>query len=249
VADELWVCNLGLVEYRAALALQEQVRAARMQGLVPDVLLHLEHPRVYTRGRRSGADDLSLPPEWYRSQGIEVIDVDRGGKITYHGPGQLVGYPIVMVDDVVAYVRLLERAIVKALAEEGLVARDRADEGLDYTGAWVDERKIGSIGVHLSRGVTTHGYAVNVANDLTPFSWVVACGLPDVTMTSVAAEKGIDGGDGCSAPAGMVACFRKRMAFALARELGLRQRLVTLERLQRSLAPAFSAQPLAAQVP
>src|SRR6202035_4435929 len=117
---ELWVCHLGTLEYRDALALQEQVREARQREVVPDVLLTLEHWPVYTRGRRSGSDELPMGEDWYRVQGIEVIDTDRGGKVTYHGPGQLVGYPIVRVDDVVAYVRSLERVLVGVLAEEGV---------------------------------------------------------------------------------------------------------------------------------
>ena len=202
---------------------------------MPDILLQLEHPRVYTRGRRAGADELPFPEEFYAEQGIEIITTDRGGRITYHGPGQLVGYPIVRVDDVVAYVRLLERAIIAALAEEGLDARDRASEGPDYTGVWLDQRKIASIGVHVARGVTTHGYAVNVDNELTPFSWVVACGLPDVQMTSLEAEREAGVAD-CPTPGSALSCFRKRMSFALASELGLRQRLVTLAALESRLA-------------
>ena len=171
--DELWVCHMGAVEYREALALQERVRAARQADEIPDVMLVLEHWPVYTRGRRSGEGELPMGADWYRAQGIEIVNVDRGGKITYHGPGQLVGYPIVRVDDVVAYVRTLEQAIVAALAQEDVAARARPEDGPDYTGVWVQERKIASIGVHLSRGVTTHGWAVNVENDLQPFSWVV----------------------------------------------------------------------------
>ena len=137
-------------------------------------------------------------------QGIEIVDTDRGGKVTYHGPGQLVGYPIVRVDDVVAYVRTLERALVAALAEEGLEARARPEDGPDYTGVWVGERKIASIGVHLARGVTTHGFAVNVENDLQPFSWIVPCGLDGVQMTSLIKETG--------RLAGQIKCFRRRAA-------------------------------------
>jgi lipoyl(octanoyl) transferase len=235
MTEELWVCNLGVLEYSAALALQERVRDARQAGLVPDVLLQLQHHPVYTRGRRSGADEFPFPPEWYAEQGISIFETDRGGKITFHNPGQLVGYPIVRVDDVVAYVRLLERAIVTALSEEGLAARDRAEEGSDYTGVWLEDRKIASIGVHVARGVTTHGFAVNVENDLTPFGWVVACGLPDVAMTSLAAE--VDRA-GCADRAALLPCFRKRMSHALAQELGLRQRLVTPQRLERALSVA-----------
>ena len=101
-----------------------------------DLLLLLEHPPVYTRGRRSGPGELPMGESWYLSQGIDIVDTDRGGKITYHGPGQLVGYPIMRVDDVVAFVRAMERAIVAALADEGIAARARPDEGPDFTGVW-----------------------------------------------------------------------------------------------------------------
>jgi lipoyl(octanoyl) transferase len=186
--DELWVCRLGLVEYREALALQERVRAARQAEQLPDTLLLLEHPPVYTRGRRSQPGELPMGEVWYRARGIDVVDVDRGGRLTYHGPGQLVGYPIMRVDDVIAYLRTIERAIVAALADAGVSARARPDEGPDFTGVWTEERKIASIGVHLSRGVTTHGFAVNVHNDLQPFGWVVPCGLDGVAMTSLLEE-------------------------------------------------------------
>jgi lipoyl(octanoyl) transferase len=230
---ELWVCRLGTVDYLHALALQEQVRAARQAGVVPDTMLLLEHPRVYTRGRRSAPGELSLGEEFYRSQGIEIVEVNRGGKITYHGPGQLVGYPIVAVDDVVQYVRTLERALVAALLQEGVAARARPQDGPDYTGVWVEDRKIASIGVHVQRGVTTHGFAVNVDNDLTPFQWVVACGLPDVTMTSLAVETDR------STP--LLPCFSKRAAFALAGALGRRQRLISPARLQTAIGSAVPA--------
>jgi lipoyl(octanoyl) transferase len=228
MAGELWTVHLGLVEYREALALQERVRAARQGGAIPDTLLLLEHPPVYTRGRRSQPGELAMGEDWYRTQGIDIVDVDRGGKVTYHGPGQLVGYPIVRVDDVIAYVRTMEQAIVAALADEGVPgARPRPEDGRDFTGVWLGERKIASIGVHVSREVTTHGFAVNVDNDLQPFEWVVACGLPDVRMTSVTAET--RRGD-------HLACFRKAMAFRFAEALGRRQRLITLARLERALA-------------
>jgi lipoyl(octanoyl) transferase len=221
---ELWVSSLGLVEYREALALQESLRARRQAEEVPDVLLLLEHPPVYTRGRRSAPGELPMGEDWYRAQGVDVVDTDRGGKLTYHGPGQLVGYPIMRIDDVLAYVRTMEGAIVSALEEEGLAPRVRTDEGPDFTGVWVADRKIASIGVHVARGVTTHGFAVNVECDLQPFEWVVPCGLAGVRMTSLMRER--------QAPApGLMPCFRRRMAFRFAEAFGLRQRLVSPARL------------------
>jgi lipoyl(octanoyl) transferase len=221
---ELWVCHLGTIEYREALALQEQISAARQRDELPDVLLTLEHWPVYTRGRRSGPGELPMGEDWYRMQGIEIVETDRGGKVTYHGPGQLVGYPIVRIDDVVAYVRTLEQVLVAALAEEGLTARARPEDGPDYTGVWVADRKIASIGVHVARGVTTHGFAVNVENDLQPFGWIVPCGLYGVQMTSLIKETG--------RLAGQMPCFRRRAAYRLAQALGSRQRLVGRARLE-----------------
>jgi lipoyl(octanoyl) transferase len=232
--NELWVCQLGTVEYREALALQERVRAARQAGEVPDVMLVLEHWPVYTRGRRSGRGELPMGEDWYRAQGIDIVDVDRGGKVTYHGPGQLVGYPIVAVDDVVQYVRTLERGIVAALHGEGIAdARARPQDGPDYTGVWVGDRKIASIGVHVARGVTTHGWAVNVENDLQPFSWVVPCGLDGVQMTSLIKETG--------RAAGQMKCFRRRAAFEVAQALGCRQRLISPTRLQTTIGDLVTA--------
>jgi lipoyl(octanoyl) transferase len=218
---DLLVCHLGRVPYEDGVAIQEQLRARVQAGELSETMLLLEHDPVYTLGRRSDAGDLPMGEDWCRAQGIDVVKTPRGGKLTYHGPGQLVGYPIMRVGDVPAFVADMERAIVDALAETGLEARPRSSEGRDYTGVWVGERKIASIGVHISRGVSAHGFAVNVTNDLAPFSWVVACGLPSVQMTSLAQEGSPDD----------VACFRKRMAHRFAQAFGRRQRLITPRRL------------------
>jgi len=192
MADEILVVRCGLVPYEEARELQRQLEGRRQRGEVPDVLLLLEHPPVYTRGRRSQPQELPMGAEWYEAQGIEVRDTDRGGLVTYHGPGQLVAYPIVHLgaygDDVLMYVRGLERTMIESLGEHGVSAR--TIEGL--TGVWVDRRKIGSIGLHVSRGVTTHGLAVNVNNDLQPFEWVVPCGIEGVAMTSLSREHGAE---------------------------------------------------------
>ena len=223
------MCHLGTIEYREALALQERIRTARQQDELPDVLLTLGHWPVYTRGRRSGTGELPMGEDWYRMQGIDIVETDRGGKVTYHGPGQLVGYPIVRIEDVVEYVRTLERALVAALAGEGVAARARPKDGPDYTGVWVGNRKIASIGVHVAKGVTTHGFAVNVENDLQPFGWIVPCGLEGVQMTSLIKETG--------RMAGQLRCFRRGAAFQVAEALGRRQRLVSLARLQAAAPP------------
>jgi lipoate-protein ligase B len=226
-SSDLWVCHLGLIPYADGIALQETLRERRANGELPDMLLLLEHPPTYTRGRRSGAQDLPFGESFYRAKGIEVHSADRGGKLTYHGPGQLVGYPIMAIADVGRHLRTMEDAIVHALAGAGVHARSRHGEGIDYTGVWVQDRKIASIGVHVSRGVSTHGFAVNVENDLEPFSWVVACGLPEVTMTSLAREGSSEG----------LACFRKRMGHAFCAAHGARQRLVAPARLGLASAP------------
>ena len=145
---DLWTVQLGLVDYREACALQQRLRTARQADAVPDTLLLLEHPPVYTRGRRSRPGELGLGGAWYRAQGIDIVDTDRGGKVTYHGPGQLVGYPIMRIEAVVDHVRRIEDAIVAALAREGVAARNRPNDGAAYTGVWVEERKIASVGVH-----------------------------------------------------------------------------------------------------
>src|SRR5271168_556511 len=226
-SPELWVCHLGVVPYLDALAIQDSVRARRQADELPDTLLLLEHPPVYTRGRRSGADDLPFGEDFYRAKGIDVVDVDRGGQLTYHGPGQLVGYPIMRIDDVHRYLRTIEHAIIAALREEGIVARSRHHEGIDYTGVWVHDRKIASIGVHVSRGVTTHGFAVNIHNDLEPFSWVLACGLPDVHMTSLANELGELG----AADLNSLDRFRERITEQFSRAHGRTPRLLSCDRL------------------
>jgi lipoyl(octanoyl) transferase len=155
----------------------------------PDHLLLLQHEPVYTRGRRTKPEELPMGEAWYRSQGIDICDADRGGAVTYHGPGQLVGYPIMRITSVHEYVANLERVLIAALADEGVEAEVR--DGL--TGVWAPKGKIGSIGVHVSRGVTTHGFAVNVDNDLQPFEWVVPCGMEGAQMSSVCKETGESG--------------------------------------------------------
>jgi lipoyl(octanoyl) transferase len=235
------------VPYRDALAIQELIRAQRQADEIPDTLLLLEHPAVYTRGRRSGAGDLPFGEDFYRAKGIDVIATDRGGQLTYHAPGQLVGYPIMRIHDVHRHLRVMEDAIVAALAEEGVTARSRHDEGIDYTGVWVEDRKIASIGVHVSRGVSTHGFAVNVQNDLEPFSWVIACGLPEVRMTSIAAELERPdtrnhnprvGGPSAigTAHSTRMPCVPRRMAFHFCEAHGRRQRLVSPSRLGIDIA-------------
>jgi lipoyl(octanoyl) transferase len=202
MAPELWCVRTGQVPYDEARAIQKRLEAARHDEQLPDLLLLLEHPPVYTKGRRSTPDELPMGEDWYRMQGIEVTDTDRGGRVTYHGPGQLVGYPIVSLrpyrDDVHEYIRRMERVIIDSLAGWGIEAGPI--DGL--TGVWTrgarpgenpggeEARKIGSIGVHVNRGITTHGFAINVNNDLQPFEWIVPCGIEACRMTSLTRELG-----------------------------------------------------------
>jgi lipoate-protein ligase B len=234
-AKEIWVCHLGVLPYAEGLAIQQSLRARRQAGELADVLLLLEHPPVYTRGRRAAAEELPFPESFYESRGIAVHATDRGGRITYHGPGQLVGYPIMAVDDVNVHLRKMEAAVIAALGQAGVAARSRHEEGIDYTGVWVEDRKIASIGVHLSRRISTHGFAVNVDLDLEPFSWVIACGLPGVAMTSIAEETAA-AGEG-------LACFRKRVAHAFCQSHRARQRLVTPQRLGIDTATRAASPP------
>ncbi len=223
---ELWCARLGIEPYDAALELQRTIAVARQEGLIPDVLLLLEHPPVLTKGRRTERRELGMGEDWYRMQGIEVAETDRGGRVTYHGPGQIVAYPIVDLSginpdgrpDVLAYVRALEGAAIRSLATHDVPAQ--VFDGL--TGVWTagappipagspgpqgkavearspelaaaggDARKIGSIGIHVSRGVTTHGLAINVNNDLQPFEWIVPCGIEAAQMTSLGRERGAE---------------------------------------------------------
>src|SRR5215212_10140312 len=181
--------NLGRIPYREAWELQRSLAAAISQGAMPETVLLLEHPPVVTLGRRTADDELHVP----EGAPVEIVETDRGGKSTYHAPGQLVAYPILDLKrhgkDVKRYVRDLEQALVDTLAAFG-IGGTRID-GL--TGVWLQPppRKIASIGVHISRWVTTHGYALNVDLDPAPFTdWITACGLADASFTTMARELG-----------------------------------------------------------
>jgi lipoyl(octanoyl) transferase len=206
---ELLVIDLGLVEYGAAWELQRRVVAARKAGAIPDVLLLCEHPHVITLGRSGKSSNLRAPSEMLRQMGVSFFETNRGGDITYHGPGQVVGYPILNLSeirrDVAWYVRSLEEAMIRATAEFGIRSRRVAGR----TGVWVDvqvgfaaddgreinegndvkqvqdEEKLAAIGVHLSRWVTSHGFAYNVSTDLRYFDLIVPCGIAGKRATSL----------------------------------------------------------------
>jgi lipoate-protein ligase B len=183
----LSVQTLGLVPYSEAAGLQASLHEQRVAGEIDDTLLLLEHPHVYTIGRRGEASDVLWDADALASRGVEVVETDRGGQVTYHGPGQLVGYPIVDLGpgaDLVAYVRRLEDVMIGALKRFGLEAS--RDEG--NTGVWVNDAKIGAIGVRVARNVTKHGFALNVSPDLSYFAGIIPCGITDKGVTSMAIE-------------------------------------------------------------
>jgi lipoyl(octanoyl) transferase len=189
VASPAYLLNLGETAYLEAWELQRSLAGAVSQGAIPDTIVLLEHSPVITLGRRAEAGELHVP----EGAAVEIVETDRGGKSTYHGPGQLIAYPILDLNrhgrDVKKYCRDLEEAVIRTLAPFGLEAT--RIEGL--TGVWLHSppRKICSIGIHISRWVTTHGYALNVDLDPAPFTdWITACGLEDAAFTTIARETG-----------------------------------------------------------
>ena len=183
--EPVQLARLGRVGYLDALGLQRALVAERQAGRGRDALMLLEHPPVYTLGKRANTDNVLLSPAQLDERGIEVVEVDRGGDVTYHGPGQLVGYPIIAlagVRSVVDYVRALEQVLITALAHLGVDARRVPD----YTGVWVGEEKVAAIGVRVaSGGITSHGFALNVAPALQDFAGIVPCGIADRGVCSL----------------------------------------------------------------
>lgn len=179
---------LGVVPYAEALELQRALADDRISGRIPDTLLLLEHPPVVTLGRGTRQSSLPIDPESLKRRGVDVFEIERGGDVTYHGPGQLVGYPIIDLQqhraDLHWYLRQLEQVLIDALASFDIQAERRER----FTGVWTRGRKIASIGIHVRQWVTWHGFALNVTTDLSPFSLIVPCGIPDVEMTSIERE-------------------------------------------------------------
>src|SRR3954467_12723172 len=198
---ELWAVSLGRVAYSEALELQRNIARDRISGAIPqDVLLLLEHPPVVTMGRASKEKHLVASPEFLSSKGVELFEAERGGDVTFHGPGQLVGYPIIDLkrhrQDLHWYLRQVEEKLIRSLAAFAIVGGGVPK----YTGVWTGGRKIASIGVHARDWVTWHGFALNVTTELSYFDLIVPCGIPDVRMTSVEREL-LEQGDGaCLAP-------------------------------------------------
>ena len=179
------VKRLGEIEYLTAWALQKQLHADRINNQIANTLLLLEHPSVYTAGRRTEISEMPI-------DGTNVINVDRGGKITWHGPGQIVGYLITKLKnpaDVVGFVRVIEEALIEVCSEIGIVAQRYCER----SGVWIrdqrGDRKIAAIGIRVAKGVTTHGFAINLNPDLTVYDRIVPCGIRDAQVTSIAAEK------------------------------------------------------------
>lgn len=190
---ELWTVPLGRVAYAEALELQRHIARDRISGaLAQDVLLLVEHPPVVTLGRASKGKHLIASPEFLSSKGVELFEVERGGDVTFHGPGQLVGYPIVDLKrhrlDLHWYLRKIEEALINALADYDIVG----ERNPSFTGVWTNGKKIASIGVHARDWVTWHGFALNVTTDLSYFDLMVPCGIDGVVMTSIARELGTD---------------------------------------------------------
>lgn len=186
---ELLIASLGIVPYADALDLQRSAAAARLDGrLEHDLLILLEHPPVVTTGRSTKQHNLLLDRAALLRRGVELFDVERGGDVTFHGPGQLVGYPIIDLkghkEDLHWYLRQVERLVIDALASVGVDAARNPGK----TGVWTNDRKIASIGVHARQWVTSHGFALNVTTDLSYFDVMVPCGIPGVVMTSVERE-------------------------------------------------------------
>ena len=188
---ELWVVRLGRMGYEECLELQREVAKQRISGGIPhDVLLLVEHPPVVTLGRSSKQKNLISSPAFLASRGVELFEVERGGDVTFHGPGQLVGYPIFDLkrhrQDLHWYLRSVEEALIRTLSEYGIPG----ERSTGYTGVWTRGRKIASIGVHARDWVTWHGFALNVFTDLSYFDLIVPCGIVGVEMTSIVKESG-----------------------------------------------------------
>ena len=181
-AHDLLVRDLGRLDYRAAWDVQLETHAAVAEGRQPPTLLLVEHPPVITFGKKGGRDNLLADPAWLEAQGFSLYDIERGGDVTYHGPGQLVGYPILPIGRAVrSYLRNLEAVMVQVLAEYGVSGVGSPG----YAGVWVGDEKVVAIGVAIKRNVSFHGFAMNVSTDLAHFSHIVPCGIADRGITSL----------------------------------------------------------------
>lgn len=180
--------DLGFIDYKKTWDLQKDIVSNRLKGEVEDVLLLLEHPNTYTLGKTADRFNLKSSEEYLKENHISVYDIDRGGDITYHGPGQVVGYPIIDLNnwykDTHKYLRALEEVIIKTCTEYNLFC----ERNPKYTGVWINDRKIAAIGIKVSRWITMHGFAFNVNTDLNLFNGIIPCGIQDKSVTSLAEE-------------------------------------------------------------
>lgn len=185
---KLVYCDLGFIDYKDAWDLQKFVHQLRIENKIDDVLFLLEHPHTYTLGKTAHKENLVGNEEYLNENKISVYDIDRGGDITYHGPGQIVGYPIISLtnwkQDTHKYLRTIEEVIIKVCDEYGLNGK-RVDK---YTGVWIDDRKICAIGIKVSRWITMHGFAFNINTDLKLFDGIIPCGITDKDVTSLNKE-------------------------------------------------------------
>jgi lipoyl(octanoyl) transferase len=236
----LLVTSLGTLSYADALEIQRAAARARIDGmLADDLLLLVEHPPVITTGRSTKAAHLLITPDALAARGVELFDVDRGGDVTFHGPGQLVGYPIVDLrnhkEDLHWYLRQLEAALIRALAAFDI--RGERNDGL--TGVWTSGRKIASIGVHARQWVTWHGFALNVTTDLSFFDMLVPCGIANVTMTSIEQEMLRRADSTCLAPSpALMDEAREAVIGGLAETFGWSPRELSFSELRSELAAA-----------
>jgi lipoyl(octanoyl) transferase len=187
---ELYYCDPGFIDYKEAWDLQKEVFELRYRNKIPDTLFLLEHPNTYTLGKTADRKNLTGSEDYLRDNKISVYDIDRGGDITYHGPGQIVGYPIISLEewhkDTHKYLRALEEIIILTCGEFGITA----GRNEKFTGVWIGNRKIAAIGIKVSRWITMHGFAFNINTDLKLFNGIIPCGINDKDVTSLQRETG-----------------------------------------------------------
>ena len=185
---KLIYCDLGTIEYKDAWSLQKSILDLRYKNGIDDVILLLEHPHTYTLGKTAHRNNLIGNSDYLEENGISVYDIDRGGDITYHGPGQIVGYPILDLNnwelDTHKYLRALEEILIRTCSDYGLTA----NRNPEFTGVWIEDRKIAAIGIKVSRWITMHGFAFNVNTDLNLFNGIIPCGIHDKEVTSLTRE-------------------------------------------------------------
>jgi lipoyl(octanoyl) transferase len=186
----LTYCDLGFIDYKEAWDLQQVIHLKRVVGEVEDTFFLLEHPNTYTLGKTAHKENLIGTEDYLKKNQISVYDIDRGGDITYHGPGQIVGYPIIDLNnwykDTHKYLRALEELIIKTCSDYGL----NCERNPKHTGVWIGDRKIAAIGIKVSRWITMHGFAFNVNTDLKLFNGIIPCGIQDKSVTSLSKELG-----------------------------------------------------------